>query len=60
MVPQLDRAVPLKVQAGEGTSEGSSTEVFMLGHALCRFNLSSENSALMTTPQIGENPAFDL
>ena len=41
MVPQLDRAVPLKARACEGTSEGSSTEVFMLGYALCRSNSSS-------------------
>ena len=38
VVPQIDRAVPLKMRACEGTSEGSSTEVFMLGHALCRSN----------------------
>ena len=49
----LDRAVPLEVRACEGTSEGSSTEVFMLGHALCRSSSSSENSALAATPQIG-------
>ena len=34
VIAQIDRAVPLKVRACEGTSEGSSAEVFMLGHAL--------------------------
>ena len=34
MRTKLER-VPLKVRACEGTSEGSSAEVFMLGHALC-------------------------
>ena len=33
---------------------------FMLGHALCRSNSSSEKSALAATPQIGGNPALDL
>ena len=47
MVLQLERAVPLKVREGEGASDGSSTEVFiMLGHALCRSNSSSKNSSL--------------
>ena len=32
VIPQLDRAVPLKVRAYQGTSEGSSAEVFMLGY----------------------------
>ena len=59
MVPQFDRAVPLKVRACEGTSEGSSSEVFMLGHALCHSNLPSENSALAATPQIGGNSALN-
>ena len=35
VIPQIDRAVPLKVRACEGTSEGSLVEVFMLEHALC-------------------------
>ena len=60
MIPQLDRAVPLKVRVCEDTSEGSSTEVFMLGHALCRSNSWSENSALAATPQIGGIPALEL
>ena len=36
VIAQIDRAVPLKVRACEGTSVGSSAEVFMFGHALCR------------------------
>ena len=60
MVPQLDRAVPLKVRTCEGTSQGSSTEVLMLGHVLCRSNSSPVNSALAARPQIGRNPALDL
>ena len=60
MVPQLDRAVILKVRACQGTPEGSSAEVFMLGHALCRSNSSSEKSALAAAPQIVGNPALDL
>ena len=60
VVTQIDRAVPLKVRACEGTSEGSSDEVFMLGHALCRSNSSSEKSALAATPQIEGNSALDL
>ena len=53
MAPHLDRAVPLKVRACQGTSEGSSGEVFMLGHALGRSNSSScVTSALAATPQI--------
>ena len=60
VIAQIDRAVPLKVRACEGTSEGSSAEVFVLGHALCRSNSSSEKSALAATPQIGRNPALDL
>ena len=54
MVPQLDRAVPLKVRACEGRSEGSLTEVFMLKHDLCRSNSSSKNSALAVTPHLEE------
>ena len=60
VITQIDRAVPLKVRACEGTSEGSSAEVFMLGHALCRCNPLSEKSALAATPQIGGNPVLDL
>ena len=60
VIAQIDRAVPLKVRACEGTSEGSSAETFMLGHTLCRSNSSSEESALAATPQIGGNPALDL
>ena len=48
------------VRADEGTPEGSSTEVFMLGHALCRSNSSFENSVLAATPQFGGNLALDL
>ena len=47
-------------QGACGTSKGSSAEVFMLEHALCRSNSSSEKSALAATPQIGGNPALDL
>ena len=54
------RAVPLKVRTFQGTAEGLSAEGFMLGHALCRSNSSSENIALAATPQIGGNPALDL
>ena len=43
VIAQIDRAVPLKVCACGGTSEGSSAEVFMLEHALCRSNLSSDS-----------------
>ena len=43
VIAQIDRAVPRKVCACEGTSEGSSAEVFMLEHALCRSDSSSEN-----------------
>ena len=60
MIAQTDRAGPLKVCACEGTSEGSSAEDFMLEHALCRSNSSSEKSVLAATPQIGGNPALDL
>ena len=60
VIAQIDRAVPLKVRACESTSEGSSAEVFMLGHARCRSNSSSEKTALAATPQIGGNPALDL
>ena len=61
VIAQIDRAVPLKVRAAcEGTSKGSSAEIFMLGHTLCRSNSSSEKSALAATPQIGGNPALDL
>ena len=60
VIAQIDRAVPLKVRACEGIPEGSSAEVFMLEHALCRSNPSSEKSALAATPQIGGNPALDL
>ena len=56
MVPQLDRAVPLKVRACQGASEGSLAEVFVLGHALCRSNPWCEKSALAARPQIGGNP----
>ena len=60
VVSQLDRAAPLKVRACKGTSEGSSTEVLKLGHALCRSNSSSKNSALAATPQIRGNLALGL
>ena len=60
VIAQIDRAVPLKVRACEGTSQGSWTEVFMLVHALCRSNSSSKKSALAATPHIGGNPALDL
>ena len=60
MVPQLDRAVPLKVHACQGISEGSSADVFVLGHALCRSISWCEKSALAARPQIGENPGLDL
>ena len=60
VIAQIDRVVPLKVRACYGTSEGSSAEVFMLGHAMCRSNSSSEKSALVATPQVGGNPALDL
>ena len=46
VMAQIDRAVPLKVRACEGTSEGSSTEAFMLEHVLCRSKSWSEKSAL--------------
>ena len=42
VIAQIVRAVPLKVRACEGTSEGSLAEVYMLEHALCRSNLSPE------------------
>ena len=60
VIAQIDRAVPLKVRACEGTSEGSPAEGLMLEHTLCRSNSSSEKSALAATPQIGGNPALDL
>ena len=60
VIAQIDRAVALKVRACEGTSEGSSAEVFMIEHALCCSNSSSEKSALAATPQIGGNLALDL
>ena len=60
VIAQIDRAVPLKVRACQDTYEGSSAEVFMLGHALCRSNSSSEKSALAAKPQVGGNPALDL
>ena len=59
VIAQIDRAVPLKVRAWGGTLEGSSAEVFMLGHALCRSNSSSEKSALVATLQIGGDPALN-
>ena len=60
VIAQIDSAVTLKVRACEGRAEASSAEVFMLEHALCRSNRSSEKSALAATPQIGGNPALDL
>ena len=60
VIAQIDRGVPLKVRACEGTSEGSWAELFMLGHAPCRSNSSSKKSALAATSQIGGNPALDL
>ena len=60
VIAQIDRAVPLKVRACEGTSGGSSAGVFMLGGALCRSTSSSEKSVLAATPQIEGNPALDL
>ena len=59
VIAQIDRAVPLKVRAYEGTSEGSSAEIFMLEQALGHSYSSSEKSALVATPQIGGNPALD-
>ena len=35
----LDVKTGPKVHACQGTSEGSSAEVFMLGHALCRIHV---------------------
>jgi len=60
VLAQINSPGPLKVHACEGTSEGSSAEVFMLEHALCRSNSSSEKSALAAEPQIGGNPALNL
>ena len=60
MLAQINSPGPLKVRACEGTSEGLSAEVFMLEHALCRSNSSSEKSALAAEPQIGGNPALNL
>ena len=60
VIAQIDGAVPLKVRACEGTSEGSSAEVFILGYALYRSNSPSGKSALAATLQIGGNPALDL
>ena len=60
VLAQINSPVPLKVRACGGTSEGSSAEVFMLEHALCRSNASSEKSALAAKPQIGGNPALNL
>ena len=60
MIAQTDREVPLKVRECENTSEGSSAEVFMLEHVLCRSHSSSEKSALAAKPQIGGNPALNL
>ena len=60
-VHQLDRAAPLKVCACRvGTREGSSVEVFTLGHALCRSYLKVEASALSSTPKFEGGPARDV
>ena len=60
VLARINSPVLLKVRACEGTSEGSSAEVFMLEHALCRLNAPSEKSALAAKPQIGGNPALNL
>ena len=60
VVPELDRAAPLKVCACQGTSESSSGELFMLGHAPCRFNLPCVKSTISVTPQVIGDPALDL
>ena len=59
VIAQIDRAVPLKVRACEGTPESSSAEDVMLEHALYR-STSLKKSALAATPQIGGNSALDL
>ena len=46
VIAQTDRAVPLKVRACEGTSEGLSPEVYMLEHALCRSNSKNQRLRL--------------
>ena len=52
MVPQLDRASPLKERAGRGTLEGWSGDVSTLGHALCQSNSSCVTLAQAATPQV--------